>query len=296
MRSQPDPFAWSPPSDQLDFDPAAADWADPERERARDRRRVRTLALAFGLLGLALTLATISTVVSTGLNLASLFRLWLGRDWLPESWRFAESTFIVWASFLASCLLWGRWNDRSWQGRVALLIVMGAVDLGLWAFDYAPRLGLANGELGHDWFRHVLGHALGWAEMSLIASLAADVAAHLGNPQLVEAARGTRLMASVGAMLWFLIFLAWTRWLPPVWPLARHPNLPLAELLLMWMGEMVLYTVILIQVTGFTVAAAHAAATALRAMIREDHAQFHPVHPSDAAWDELDRMRDRDRF
>jgi hypothetical protein len=284
-RTPHDAFAWSPPTDSLDFASGPGGWADPVDERTRDRRRIRACLLAFALLGFALVVASLGTVG----NVLSVFRGMPGGAF-PESWRFAESSLVVWFSFVGACLLWGRWRDSSWQRRAGLLVLMGFVDLILWSLDFAVVLGLSEQEIGHEWFRYSLGHALGWAELSLIASLAADVADHLGSPQALDIARGARALASVGATLWLVVFFFRTRWRVPFWPMRPRIN-RILELELLNLGETVLFAINLVQVTALTLLAAYACTLALRTMIREDRSLAKFDSPSDAAWDEFHRNR-----
>ncbi|WP_435015660.1 hypothetical protein TA3x_003204 [Tundrisphaera sp. TA3] len=285
-RPPQDAFAWSPPTDSLDLGPGAGGWTDPIDERTRDRRRIRFCLLAFALLGFALVLASVGTVG----GVLAMFRGMPGGVF-PESWKFAEASLVVWCSFVGTCLLWGRWRDASWQRRAGLLVLMGFVDLILWSLEFAVVLGLSEQGIDHEWFRHCLGHALGWAELSLIASLAADVADHLGSPQALDIARGARALASVGATLWLAVIFFCTRWTVPFWPLRMRPMFRQPELQLMMLGETVLYTINLVQITALTLLAAYACTVALRNMIREDRSLGKFDHPSESAWDEFHRNR-----
>src|SRR5215218_8572169 len=114
---------------------------DQERDQERDqqRRTYQICRLGFGLLSFALLLASFSRVVW-------LIRLFIGGQavaWIIRSpfWHWLD-TPVVWASLLATYLLWGRWPDSGWQRRSGLLIVMGMVDAILWFMDHAGELGL----------------------------------------------------------------------------------------------------------------------------------------------------------
>ena len=288
-RSQPDAFAWKPPSDQLDFGPHPHDWPDPIDERKRDRRRIRVCLLAFSLLGFALLVASLTS----GLSFFGMFR-GVRVQMIPESWRFVEATLIVWLSFVATCLLWGRWRDRSWQLRTGVLVGMGFVDLVLWSMDHAVVLGLTEQPIGHDWFRESLGHALGWAELSLMGGLAADVAAHLHLPQALDFARGVRSVASIGGTLWLFVFFLLTRWQAPIWPLRIRGMNRMMELTLLWLGEQLLFLVCLVQVTALCLSAAYACSLAMRRMLHEDRTEERLRSPSEAAWDEFNQPRPPD--
>src|SRR5262249_33383384 len=113
---------------------------------------------------------------------------------------------IVWGCLVGTYLLWGRWDDRGWQRRVGLLVVMGLIDGVLWTLEHGDDLKLQLGDVGHRWFRAPLGAALGWAEFALLASLAGDVIAHFGLEPAREASKSTRALAATGAVIWMLLF------------------------------------------------------------------------------------------
>ena len=282
--SRSDQDSCSPPSDSLDW---MSGWTDPDVERSRDRRRVMACLVGLSLLGPALVLASLSWVSA----LLSIF----GQapvNLFPDSWQFAEGSLVVWCSFVGTCLLWGRWKDVAWQRRSGMLVVMGFVDIILWSMDHAVLLGLSDQAIGHDFFRASLGHALGWAEVSLIASLAAEIAAHLGSPRALDVARGTRSFASIGASLYLFLVFAQIRWKPPVWPLRRRPIFRFNEFILFSLGEVALYTFALILATGLTIVAGQSCAVALRMMRQEDRSHRLLENPSDMAWDEFHKGRE----
>ena len=128
---------------------------------------------------------------------------------------------ITWGSLLGVTLLWGRFEHAGWQRRVGLLLVMSLVDAGFWFLDHGAALGLAEGDLGHDWLRENVGQALGWAEFALMAGLSCEYLEHLGVEYARESGKSTRSMAATGAVVWLLLFCQRTNW-SGGWPLVPH--------------------------------------------------------------------------
>ncbi len=275
-----------PPVPEWPSDP----WADPVSERDQLRRRLRRARVGFSSLGLALVVASLSTIGYLIL-LFSGHRQRVGAMLGIPSFDLIEQSLVVWGSLLGVILLCGRGPGQGWARRAGLLLLMCLVDAVLWGLDNAAILGLQDGEVGHEWFRHSLGAALGWSEFALIAGLAADVAADLGEAQARAYARAVRSLATTGAMVWFMYFYSRTDWNPPLWPLRDRPPNP--GTILMYLGWWVLSAILLVQVTGLTLLAGRCCAQALRRMAVEDRANDHIPSRSEAGWDELNRDRDR---
>jgi hypothetical protein len=246
----------------------------------------------FSLMGLALGVAGLSALGS----LYYLFNILFFQGMLPQGgfrqlgiphFEMIRESIVVWASLLGVFLLWGRKPDRNWQVRSGLLLMMCLVDAVLWGFDHAVDLGLYDAEVGHKWFRDSLGTAIGWSEFALIASLAADVAAHLGEPGSLDYARSSRSLATTGAMVWFMFFYFQTSWRLPFWPLRMRPPNPGTAMLLL--GYIVLATICFVQTTILSLVAGRCCARALRQMAAEDHAKEQIPSRSEAGWDELNR-------
>jgi len=263
-------------------------WVDPEAERNLLRQRLRRNRLGFSLLGLALVVASLSNLG----HLIMIFRgqrLHLGAVLGLPYWDLVESSVIVFGSLLGVALLFGRWPDESWRRRSGLLLLMCLVDSVLWALEYAAELGLRDGKFDqHEWFRIALGTALGWSEFALMASLAGDTAADLGEPQAIDFAKAVRSLATTGAMVWFMFFYITTDWTWPVWPLRERrgwgPNG-----LMLYLGWMVLCSILCVQVTGLTLLAGRCCGRALREMAAEDRAADVLPSRSEAGWEELNR-------
>jgi hypothetical protein len=267
-------------------DLTAGDWVDPAEERARLRRRLRRYRLGFSCLCLALVVASLATIGWLILILSQRGQP-LGAVLGIPHWDLIEESTIVWGTVIGGCLIWGPWPDRNWQRRSGLLLLMFLVDAVLWSLDHATELGLTEVKVGHDWFRHSLGMALGWSEFALIASLTADMAAHLGEPQAVEFGKATRSLATTGAMVWFLYFYFRTDWRAPIWPLRDRPPNPGSAML--GLGYTVLVAINLVQVTALSLLAGRSCGRALREMAQEDRRHDLPPSRSEAGWDEFTR-------
>jgi hypothetical protein len=261
-------------------------WVDPIEERALLRRRIWRYRLGFSVLGLALVVASLTTV-----GMLLLFfsgnRQPLGAILQIPHWKLIEQGVVTLGSLLGVSLLWGRWPDVNWQRRSGLLLLMCLVDLVLGTLENATELGLVDGAVGHDWFRYSLGTALGWSEFALIATLAADMAAHLGESQSIELAKAVRSLATTGAMVWFMYFYFRTNWNPPLWPLRDHPLNHGTYML--QLGWFVLYAINLVQVTGLSLLASRCCGRALREMDAVDRANDLLPSRSEAGWEEMNR-------
>jgi hypothetical protein len=266
-------------------------WVDPEAERELLKRRLRRHRLGFSLLGLALVVASLSTIG----NLILFFsrqRMNLGAVFGLPQWDLIEGSVVVLGSLLGVALLFGRWPDESWQRRSGLLLMMCVVDLVLWSLDHADALGVSDVKIvSHEWFRHALAAAMGWSEFALIASLAGDTAAHLGEPQAIDFAKAVRSLATTAAMVWFMYFYMRTNWAKPVWPLRERPMDGNSIMLLL--GWLVLSAILWVQVTGLSLMAGRCCGRALREMSAEEKAVDLLPSRSEAGWDELNRPSKR---
>jgi hypothetical protein len=232
-------------------------------EREQERQRYRICRLGFATLSFALVVACLTTMLS-------LPRIFAGRAFLPwlhnsAWWKWVDAP-IVWAFLVGTYLLWGRWNNPSWQRRSGLLVLMGLVDVVLWLLEHGGSLGLRTEEVGHLWLRESLGQALGWAEFMLVASLSCEMLVHLGVTQAAETGKATRSLAVTGSVVFFLFFCEMTDW--HAWPLVEHRPTP--QGLLLFLGQTMIGTITLIQVTALAIATARQCAAVLREMDRED--------------------------
>jgi hypothetical protein len=267
-------------------------WVDPEAERNLLRQRLRRHRFGFSLLGLALVIASLSTIGHLILFFTPLRRQFGAMFGVPH-WELYEGSVVVWGSLLGVALLCGRWPDESWWKRSGLLFLMCLVDAALWGLEHADILGVSDGKIGHEWFRHAVGTALGWSEFALIASLAGDTSAHLGEPQAIDFAKAVRSLATTGAMVWFMFFYFRTDWNPPLWPLRERPLD--ANGVMLGLGWMVLAAILLVQTTGLTLLAGRCCGRALREMAAEDKANDMLPSRSEAGWDDLNRSSSSSR-
>lgn len=266
---------YAPPSDL--FDPLGGDWVDPDDERRRQRSRYRRLGLGFSTLALALILASLSSIGGL-LLIFTRPHINIGAILGIDRWEMILESSIVWISTIGVALLWGRWPDASWTRRSGLLFLMCLVDVVLWSLDHSKDLGLTDAQVGHDWFRRSVGQALGWSEFALIASLAAEMATRLGEPQAADFGRAARSMATTGAMVWFMWFYFQTDWNGRLWPLRMRRLDPGSSLLLL--ATYILSAISLVQVSILSLVASRCCGKALRQMVAEDRLRDEfPTYP-----------------
>jgi hypothetical protein len=260
-----------------------------DQERETQRKTYQLCRLGFAILSLSLLLASADAVLALMAQFgARSFVIWINN----QAWWRWVGTPIVWGSLLGTYLLWGRWSDTGWQRRAGLLVVMNMVDAILWTLDHGNDLGLRLEDVGHHWFRSNLGQALGWAEFTLIASLAGDVMAHLGVEQAREASKSTRSLAATGALVWMVLFYHCTAW-KRGWPLEGPRNVRSLETILLYLGSTMIWTITLIQVTALSIAATRETSRALAEMDLEDESDDLFPSPSDSHADLLPTLFDR---
>jgi len=186
--------------------------------------------------------------------------LWLRQaTWLD--WTSASTT---WSVLIGATLLWGRWENPSWQRRSSLLMSMCLIDVGIWFLDMGDKQALGDSA----WFRDQVGHALGWAEFALLASLSGAFLSHLGLEQAEESAKSTRSLAASGAVIWLMLFCEMAN-LRAGWPIKPNPQLP-RQTLLLSLGAELIATICLIQVTALVVAALRQVDRQIRDMATEE--------------------------
>lgn len=235
-------------------------------ERDRIRKNYQICRAGFGVLSFALILASLTAVLWTTYQFT---HLGIVRDIFNSTLYRWIDTPIIWASLLGTTLLWGRWENASWQRRIGLLLVMCLVDVVLWVMDQGTNLKIINREFGHEWLRSNLGQALGWAELALLSTLACDYLVHLGIGQARETAQSARSLITTGAMIWMLLFCSQTAW-KEGWPLQRGGGMRNPEGLLLAMGVVMIHTVVLIQVTALTLLATRCTRRVLDDLDRDD--------------------------
>ena len=239
---------------------------DMDDSRDDEKQRYELCRAAFGFLSAALILACLTAFLA----LPSIFfngQVFI--PWLhdPAVWFWIESP-IVWGSLVGSYLLWGRWSEPTWQRRTGLLVVMCMIDALLWFAKHAPELGLHKEAVGHLWLRMNVGEALGWAEFALLASLACEMMKHLGVSQAEEAGQSTRSLAATGASLFLVLFCLRTDWVKG-WPLEFRPVFSVS-LRLLTLGELMIQTITLIQVTALVVAATRQCGVVIKSIMLEE--------------------------
>jgi len=237
-----------------------------DEEREQLRKNYQLCRLGFGITAAGLVLACFDSLLGLFGKLQPHFFLSL-RNSLWYQWL---DTPIAWCTLIGVSLLRGSWNQTSWRRRSGLLLVMCLVDLGLWFFSRAESLGLQFGHVGHGWLRGHIAEALGWSEFALLSSLSGVYLVHLGVEQARDSDKATRSMAVTGAALWMILFCQRTNWAAG-WPLQERPVIGLEWNMLEY-GWQLVWTIILIQVTGLVISAAQQTSGVLQEMDREDQA------------------------
>ncbi len=246
--------------------------------------RTGFLSLAVGLVPFALL--QVSIIVGQVLVGDRQIEIWLQQatwlDWLP--------TLTTWSTLIGATLLWGRWDNSSWQRRTSLLMTMCLIDVGIWFLDLGDPQGIGD----WAWFRGRFGNALGWAEVALLASLSGDFLTHLGVEQAEESAKSTRSLAASGAMIWLLLFCE-TANLRDGWPIKPNAQIP-RQTLLLSLGTNLIWIICLIQITALVVAAFRQSDHQVRDMEADDRIREDVLFSlTDADVDSADRPAPAER-
>jgi hypothetical protein len=195
------------------------------------RRPYRVCRRGFALMALGLGLLCLSNVASLGFTFG-MFPAY-GHLRGLRAWTWGIDFPITAATFLGSLMLLRCWPVPSWNRRAGMLALMNAVDLGTWFLTRSDELGLglASGILAHGWLIQLATLGLGWFELMLGASLAADVSAHLWNTHAGAAGRGAQVTSLVGAVLWAVLVVTRTDW--DRWPIVPRRDAEWALLMLL---------------------------------------------------------------
>jgi hypothetical protein len=200
------------------------DW---EYDDSEHTTRYRLCRAGFALSALGLALMSIDSIFW----LAVIFT----RNWqvlhLVRSpyYDWSVGVTITWSTLLGPFLLWGRWSEPRWRRRAGLLVVLNLLDVGYWVLRHGALFGLYKGELPHPYLISNLVLASSWVQFGLFASLADDVAAHLGARRGPEPEMRARTLSTAGGAVWVISMLSLTDWrhwplnerFTPLWPLLR---------------------------------------------------------------------------
>ncbi len=200
----------------------------------QQRRTYRLCQVGMVLSGLSMILfaldsATQGVFMGTILVVKRMPPLWMA---IFESvwWDVAIKAPMNVLGLAGAYCLWGRWTQSSWQRRAGLLVVINLVKVVLWTTRHADYLDFGAPYLGHEWFVRNLTRALEWADIALLAGLAADLWTHLGSNRAAEAGLATRKMVASAAIFWMLTFCHRTAW-EQGWPLVVRPMFDLSTVI-----------------------------------------------------------------
>ncbi len=166
------------------------------------------------------------------------------------AWLWLVDAPITWGSLVGAYLLWGRWKIPSWQRKAGLLLLMNALDAGMWTIDHAEQFGFEITRLDLDWTFFVVASGLGWVELMMAAFLAAELCAHLGRHDAVDSSRAAHSLAIIGIVFWGILALSQTDW--NAWPL--RPRMT-AEIQILLLLSTVLMIILTFQVTVLSLTA-----------------------------------------
>lgn len=127
-------------------------------------------------------------------------------------WTYAVGLPLSYGAVIGAYLLWGRWTDSLWQRRVGLLILLNFIDAVVGTVFRAEHLGLEPLPEKYEWMLGGVTSTFGWVEFALSASLAAEVASHLGRPAAAEPGLAISRLAMIGLCVWVAAFLALSDW------------------------------------------------------------------------------------
>lgn len=219
--------------------------------------------VGFGLIALALGLLCVVEVSLLAYLFGAQHQVQALHD--HPAWLWLVDAPITWGSLVGSYLLWALWNQPSWRRRAGLLLIMNAIDAGMWTVVHAEELGLGPEPRELSWTFFLMASGLGWCELLLAASLAAEIAAQLGNSEAVDSGRNAYSVAIIGLILWAITALSQTDW--GAWPLRLRPTAEYPILLLLMTVLLILLTFL---VTVLCLTAARLSGRYLREQARRE--------------------------
>lgn len=183
-------------------------------EYVEQKPRYWLCTLGFGLTSLSMALLAISSaLVFLGLVEAVFHGDRRLLNLVQEHWwTYVVGLPIPYAALIGSYLLWGRWTDKSWQSRAGLFLLLNAVDAVVGTLLESESLGLEIGPLSHAWSLSYMTQAFGWVELYLAASLAAEVASHLGVRGAQWSGQKISRLAIAGFAVSSFLFFMRTDW------------------------------------------------------------------------------------
>lgn len=223
----------------------------------------RRAAIGFGLSAIGLGLLSADTLLEFGYILS--FAPELRKLLLNPVWRLGVGGAITGLTFVASYVLWLRFDSPLWRRYSTLLLLGNSLHVALWFASNHAELGMPDQQLRHSWLRLQISQVLNWGEFACWIALFRELNRLSSSTESAEIA-ALRFasfpgLAALGTASSIGIFGLLTDW--SVWPLMRVVWLgPLDSLMLATASTMLMLAACLQMVTSSMRAARLARAVA----------------------------------
>lgn len=124
----------------------------------------RRAAMGFGLSAIGLGLLCADTMLEFGYILS--FAPELRKLLLNPVWRLGVGGAITGLTFLASYVLWLRFDSPAWRRYSTLLLLGNGLHVALWFASNHAELGMPDQQLRHSWLRLQISQVANWAEFA----------------------------------------------------------------------------------------------------------------------------------
>jgi hypothetical protein len=167
--------------------------------------RYRACRLGFSLAALACGMMAFHASGFTAFYLTAdhKYRLFFSQD----DWLLFATSVITWSGLAGAVVLGRCWSLPGWRRQTALLVVLSILAAAVWVARHAVRFGLAAEPL--PYVELLVRLALGprWIWLALLCGLAADVASHLGAPNVRPLRASALATITAGVAFWVMMLL-----------------------------------------------------------------------------------------
>lgn len=129
-----------------------------------DSNAYRRAAMGFGLSAAGLGLLCADNLLELGYILS--FAPELRKLLLNPVWRLGVGGTITGVTFLASYLLWLRFDSSAWRRYSTLLLLGNGLHVAFWLAANHAELGMPEQNLRHSWLRLQISQILNWVEFA----------------------------------------------------------------------------------------------------------------------------------